>query len=294
MLDEATQINEQQTTKWIDLWTKDMLDTLGIDTVSAKALRPENQYLLFVYGPQMIERMLEESQSFSFQQYMALACWEGLKAIVTGNNPVGALMVVRENGLEYIFADHNRTQSEGKKYHHAEQGAIDAWEDWDGNLDDRRLMLIRKAPDDKKLRMLVTTREPCAQMCTGRILITRPRINAVMIGTADEGGGGMLDGRQQGLSDDAKRDWQEAGLLVSAADFTNTHSPNYIGEDFETFMMQTFKEGRFKTKEPFRPRPMLSELVRSNAKNESRLRELSTPLVFGKGLTTSQIKIIQG
>ena len=99
-------LNNEQS--WLDAATDDLCGVLGLDPVAAAALAGENKYLLFVYGPQMVEKMFTDANDYTFQQYLSLACWEGLKAVITGNNPIGALMVIREAGVEYIFADHNR------------------------------------------------------------------------------------------------------------------------------------------------------------------------------------------
>lgn len=244
---------EEQPEKWVDLNLKEIRKCLGGD-LSTVALTPENRYLLFTYAPLTIEHMFKDASPYSFQQYLALACWEGLKSIITGNNPIGALIVVREDGMEYIFADHNRARTSGSKRYHAEQGAIDAWEE----LDFSRLLWKRKAPDSQNKGILVTTREPCSAMCTGRILSTRG-IGMVMIGTQDVDGGGMCNGREKTLTPVFRRKWEESGLEVMLTDYVNADAPNYVNSEFEHFLEETFRKDRFQTKEPIPDRPPLSK-----------------------------------
>jgi len=237
---------------WVDQDVEQIQRILGLNKTATAALSGENKYLLFSYAPRMIEKMFEKAQDHSLQQYLALACWEGLKAIITGNNPVGALVVVREGGIEYIFAGHNQAESNGSKRHHAEQEAINAWED----QDHMKLMWKRKAPNEKDNVILVTTREPCAAYCTGRILTTKvttsagtKHIDTVMIGTKDTEGGGMCDGRENSLAPAFKKKWAQLGLRVITTDFDNPNAEGFVDDEFEGFLRKTYMLNRFETKD---------------------------------------------
>jgi len=81
---------------WAEIWRDDFIHALGVDQVVLSALAPEIKYSLFVEAPTKIIQMADENRHkpYSFPVYMALACFEGLKSVATGNNPIGALMVV--------------------------------------------------------------------------------------------------------------------------------------------------------------------------------------------------------
>lgn len=245
----TTDANSVSVKRWIDVWKDDFIKALGIDPAVASALDPKIEYSLFVETPNTIISMITESEQFSFQEYMALACMEGLKSIATGNNPIGALMVVREGGFEYIFGGHNRTNTKNSKHFHAEQDAIDAWENWTENKSEDKLLLKRRAPDDKELRMVVTTREPCANMCAGRIINTRPPITKIMIATLDKEGGAMGPGHDGLLAPHAKQDWEERGGVVVVTDYTNYNSSGYINGKYKKFIESIYQGEVFETKE---------------------------------------------
>ncbi|MEK7166160.1 MAG: hypothetical protein AAB874_05125 [Patescibacteria group bacterium] len=133
------------------------------------------------------------------------------------------------------------------KRYHAEQSVITAWED----RDHLRLILKRKAPDKVDKKIIVTTRELCSAMCTGRILSTG--IDMVMIGTSDVAGGGMLDGRENHLTPAFKRKWKKTGLQVMVADYGNPKSPSYLNPDFMFFLNDIFRNDRVVTKDPYVP-----------------------------------------
>jgi len=142
----------------------------------------------------------------------------------------------------YMVATIEQIQKNSKHYH-AEQDAIDAWE----NEDEQKLLMERKAPDKKDLRMIVTTREPCANMCAGRIIYTRPPIDVVMIANPDEGGGALLPSHETRLAPDTKKDWEDRGGRVIAANYHDDADPGFIDIKFKDFLEDVYSGNKFKT-----------------------------------------------
>ena len=187
----------------------DTLRTVKIETPEERA-----SYVKYLKND-LIPQMFMKAEQFSFQEYLALAMYQGATALEDGDYGIGAIYVVRAQGKETVIGGRNKILSQKNTHFHAEEDAIDNFEKLRNGdrIDPKNILLQRASPplneseDPNKVeRFLVTTLEPCIG-CTRRI--TSNKVDQVWIASPDVGVGAMLDGREDQLpalwSDRVKR-----------------------------------------------------------------------------------------
>lgn len=190
----------------------------------------------------LIPEMFMNAKKYSFQEYLALTLYQGATALEKGDYGIGALYVVRANGIETIIGGRNKILSEKDTHFHAEEDVIDQVEKLrNGNeIADGNIILQRPAPPtegndhDKVERFLVTTLEPCIG-CTRRI--TSNKVDEVWIAAPDEGVGAMLEGRENQLpslwSDRVKK-------LVRHTPSDDSESIYYVDPKYQSIGLEMF------------------------------------------------------
>ncbi len=192
--------------------------------------------------PKVME-MFANATPQSYQEYLSLALEEGLNALEDGNYGIGAVIVRREGGREWVISGHNRMRSEHSTHFHAEEDSIDGIE---GLMkgDEKwkeRILLEREIESQKEETILVTSLEPCIG-CVRRL--ETHKVTGVFIGEEDTYAGAMLGGREEKLPElwVKMREWQ--GFSVDLADFTNQKSELYVDPQYRELIKRTFHINR--------------------------------------------------
>ena len=176
---------------------------LGGDSVT-NHLRESKSYL---------HEMRQQSEPNSTQEYLSYACEEGLRALGDGTYGIGACVVYRVNGIEYVLGGRNRMRTLANTHYHAEEDAIDVLEDISNfhkhiaharpseekmmkNITRRRLrdsiIMVRPAPHHFEEKIMITSLESCPG-CMRRAI--SHRFDTYIVGADDPPSGSMFEGR---------------------------------------------------------------------------------------------------
>ncbi len=190
-----------------------------------------------------VSEMFANAKPHSNQEYLSLALEEGLNALEDGNYGIGAVIVRREGGREWVISGHNRMRSEHSTHFHAEEDAIDGIEGLMKGEEKwkERIILEREIESKKDETILVTSLEPCIG-CVRRL--ETHKVTGVFIGEEDDFAGAMLGGREEKLPElwIKMREWQ--GFSVDLADYANPSSELYVDPQYRDLIKRTFHINR--------------------------------------------------
>lgn len=192
---------------------------------------------------QQVSEMFANAKPQSYQEYLSLALDEGLNALEDGNYGIGAVIIRRENGKEYVISGHNRMRSEKSTHPHAEEDAFDAIEGLMKGEEKwkERIILEREIESQKEETILVTSLEPCIG-CVRRL--ETHKVSGVFIGEVDDFAGAMLGDREKGLP----KLWQwmkeRQGFFVELANYEDPNNPNYVDSQYRELISRTFHINR--------------------------------------------------
>lgn len=186
----------------------------------------------------VIPEIIKEAQSYSFQEYFAMALSQATRALSEGNYAIGALYIYRANGVEYVLSGRNRTMLDRSTHPHAEENAIDLAESLDRGekINRSNILLKRNAPHNNRESIVFCSLEPCIG-CFRRLSTHKP--NAVWIATPDEHAGAMLDGRREQLPGFwPTRIIKDGTQILTPSD--DPSSPQYINPKYRDIALEMF------------------------------------------------------
>ena len=129
-----------------------------------------------------LERILPVTAPYSYEEYLCYALRLALTSLEEENYGIGAVIVFRTEGTEYVIGGRSQVFSRKDSRLHAERDALQKFEALAqsadifqhrmavGDISPSDIMLTRKAPDLATHAFLVTTLETCAA-CYQEILV---------------------------------------------------------------------------------------------------------------------------